>query len=403
MTDQDRRQTIPFHVSGSGNRAFVFIHGFLDAGSIWDRVVGGLEAQDARKVTLDLPGMGALTADPGRIDLQRYADDVGAIVDALSVPVVLVAQSMGAQIAELVAAARPKQVTGMVLITPVPLQGVHAPDEMIAPFKALGGDLDAQRQLRRMLAPNMTAADLDILTELGRDVSASSVRQLVDAWNSGVNEAPSWSDFDGPALVIRGGADSLVTQEMATAIAKRFKGPPVKTLDGAGHWAHFEAAGQVANLIVEFIDQLAWRSGAASDWKNAFAQKSASTFADAFADDVVLEAAVLVKPVVGRDNVKRVMEAAASKIYARVEFTESANDGSQQYLQWEADDLDGVAYKGITIISRNAAGKIANVAIHHRPLGALLGFSYKLGQHLKGVIDAGHFATAESIPEQLRK
>ena len=308
MTEQhDRTPTIPFSSSGSGARTFVFIHGFLDAGSVWDRVVDGLKAQEARKVTLDLPGMGALTADPGRIALQRYADDVGAVVDALSTPVVLVAQSMGAQVAELVAAARPKQVAGMVLITPVPLQGVHAPDEMIAPFKALGGDLPAQRQARLMLAPNLQAPDLDILTELGRDVSSSTVHKLVDAWNGGIPEAPSQSSFDGPVLIIRGGADPFVTQEMVAAIAKRFKDPAVKTLEGAGHWAHFEAAGQVANLIAEFADQLAW-SGTGSDWKKAFAEKSATTFDEAFADDIVLEAATLLKPVVGRRNVKRVME-----------------------------------------------------------------------------------------------
>src|SRR5262249_27455200 len=77
----------------------------------------------------------------------------------------------------------------------------------------------------------------------------------------------------------------------------------------------------------------------AADWQGAFAERSASAFASAFAEDVVLEASTLYRPVSGRENVKCVMEA-ASKIYEDLEFTEQATDG-HQYVEWKAHAFGG--------------------------------------------------------------
>jgi hypothetical protein len=66
-------------------------------------------------------------------------------------------------------------------------------------------------------------------------------------------------------------------------------------------------------------------AGSAANYKAVFAQGSASAFAVVFAEDVVLEAAGAYWPVSGRENVKRVMEA-ASKIYESLQFTDQAVD-----------------------------------------------------------------------------
>ena len=65
----------------------------------------------------------------------RYATEVGAVLKQIGKRAVIIGQSMGAQIAELVAAANPDLVSGLVLVTPVPLGGVNAPVEAVQPFK----------------------------------------------------------------------------------------------------------------------------------------------------------------------------------------------------------------------------------------------------------------------------
>jgi SnoaL-like domain len=131
-----------------------------------------------------------------------------------------------------------------------------------------------------------------------------------------------------------------------------------------------------------------------ADWQGAFAQRSASAFASAFTEDVVLEASTLYRPVSGRENVKQVMEA-ASKMYEDLEFTEQAADGHHQYVEWRVRTFSGSNMRGVTIITRNAAGAITRLAIHHRPLAEALKFSAEMGRRLQGVVDSSHFLQAE--------
>jgi hypothetical protein len=47
---------------------------------------------------------------------------------------------------------------------------------------------------------------------------------------------------------------------------------------------------------------------------------------------------------------------------------------------------------GITVLTVGPAGTFTGIAIHHRPLGAVLAFSREMGRRLDGLIEPGHFA-----------
>ena len=98
---------------------------------------------------------------------------------------------------------------------------------------------------------------------------------------------------------------------------------------------------------------------------------------------MVLEASALQRPAEGRDLVKVIM-ATASNIYESLAFTHEADHGSRTYLEWEATAFGGLKLSGIRVLTKNADGKIARAAIHHRPLGALHTFSGELRRRLDG-------------------
>jgi hypothetical protein len=125
-------------------------------------------------------------------------------------------------------------------------------------------------------------------------------------------------------------------------------------------------------------------------WRRGFADRSQNAFAQRFADDIVLEATTLAKPVEGKQNVADVL-AAASSIYESLEFTAETQDASTTYLQWRATAFGGMQIGGITILERHTSGKIVAAAIHHRPVGAVLRFSAEIRDRLAGVIPADHF------------
>jgi esterase len=236
----------------------LLIHGFLDDTSVWDGVVECL-AGEVDAVRYDLPGFGSRSrsiGDARAVTLESLAAEAGGIVAEIDGPVIVVAQSLGTQVAELVAAQHPDRVRALVLLTPVPLGGTQLPGDAVAPFRALGGDRAAQRVLRAELSPHMSKELLDRLTDIGAPVAAKVTSHYVDIWNNGVSDAPETSAFGGPVMIIRGGVDGFVTEQLVDAISTRFVQPEIKVIDKGGHWIHAEYPGTVTTMILDFIDSI---------------------------------------------------------------------------------------------------------------------------------------------------
>ena len=368
----------------------VFIHGFLDGAAAWADVVAELGDRAGDALCVDLPGMGKRVGEPGPYSLDKFAEDVATPMRALGRPVVLVGHSMGAQVAELAAGRLGDQVRAMVLLTPVPLQGTGLPADAMAAFHALGGNPGAQRDMRRQLSPGLDGDKLETLSRLGDGVEAASVGALADIWNQGHALGAQRTQVTGPVLLVGGERDAFITpQVFADAVVPRFHEPALASIGNAGHWPHVEQPHAFATGLLDFLATVDAAS-VPRGWTRAFKQKSAAAFADAFASDIVLEASVLAKPVVGAQRVKTVMEA-ASTIYEALAFTQEAMQGPRTYLEWEAQAFGGEKLSGITILTRNEDGKIVRAAIHHRPLGSALKFSTELGRRLQGQVDASHF------------
>jgi esterase len=243
----------------AGAPTALLIHGFLDDASVWDDVVDSL-AGEIGAVRYDLPGFGMRSgsvAEACNTSLESLAAEAGDILSEIDGPVIVVGQSLGTQVAELVAAQHSDQVRGLVLLTPVPLGGTQLADEVVAPFGALGGDPVAQRRLRVELSPHLSEEQLDRLADVGAPVAADVTAHYVDVWNSGVRNAPATSAFGGPVLIIRGGADGFVTRQLVDAISPRFAEADVNVIDKGGHWVHVEYPGSVASMILDFVDAVA--------------------------------------------------------------------------------------------------------------------------------------------------
>jgi esterase len=239
-----------------GAPTLLLIHGFLDDASVWDGLIESLGGE-VGAVRYDLPGFGSRSGSVTEAlgtKLDSLVDEASDLVRRIDGPVIVVGQSLGAQVAELVASRHPDKVLGLVLVTPVPLGGTRLPDEVVAPFGALGGDRAAGRLVRAQLSPHMNEELLDRLADIGVPVSAEVTAHYAHMWNTGDPTAPVASAFDGPVLIIRGGADGFVNEQLVETIAPRFHQSEVKVVDMGGHWVHVECPGAVATMVLDFAD-----------------------------------------------------------------------------------------------------------------------------------------------------
>ena len=236
----------------------LLIHGFLDDASIWDGLVECLGGE-LGAVRYDLPGFGRRNGsveEARGTTLETLAAEAGEIIEGIDGPVIVVGQSLGTQVAELVAAQHPDRVRGLALLTPIPLGGTRLPHEVVAPFRALGGDRDAQRELRAELSPHLGEDQLDRLADIGAPVATDVVSHYVNIWNVGMSNTAATSAFSGPVLIIRGGADAFVSEQVVNSVSPRFADADVKVIGKAGHWVHFEYPGAVAAMILDFADAI---------------------------------------------------------------------------------------------------------------------------------------------------
>jgi hypothetical protein len=91
-------------------------------------------------------------------------------------------------------------------------------------------------------------------------------------------------------------------------------------------------------------------------WRRSFTDRSLSQFAEQFADEIVLEATTLAKPVKGKHSVAAVL-ATANSIYESLEFTAEAQSASTTYLQWRATAFGGIQIDGVTVLERDVSSK----------------------------------------------
>jgi hypothetical protein len=124
-------------------------------------------------------------------------------------------------------------------------------------------------------------------------------------------------------------------------------------------------------------------------WRAALGDKSGAMFAEFVAPHVRLEGSIYARPVNGREKVWKSMRTAGG-ITSFLRFTRESASRDRIYLEWEQQAL-GQRFSGVTVLTFGGSGLIDNVALHYRPLGAVLAFSAEMGRRLGDSVGPGVF------------
>lgn len=257
-------------VRGAGP-AVVLLHGLGLRGALWNRVLAGF-SEGYRLVVVDLRGAGASRDAAGEeLSLARWADDLGAVLDALDVErPVIVGHSLGASIALKYTLDGDGGVRGLVLI------GAEADLSNLAPRMTVAVDRIRASGMRAWVddfwsqnppfSDASLAGDPSVLSEyrelLLENDPEDYVRQCL-AVASAESLGGRLGEVRQPVLVLVGGSDDRTLPEHGRRLAQELPDARVVELPDVGHTIPLEAPAETARAIARFVGELVERDGEA--------------------------------------------------------------------------------------------------------------------------------------------
>jgi esterase len=165
---------------------------------------------------------------------------------------------MGAQIAELVAGMRPRQIAGLVLLSPVPLGGMALPKVRVTAYRSFGCNRKGEREQLRY-ATHLQAAGLAHVAPARATLHLTTVAALFDAWCDGHESGMEPSVVNVPVLIIHGVDDPFVNHDLLTnTILPRFGHVRITSISNSSHWPHLEQPAKTAKAIDGFLAEIGW-------------------------------------------------------------------------------------------------------------------------------------------------
>ncbi|HEY3061067.1 MAG TPA: alpha/beta fold hydrolase [Chloroflexota bacterium] len=270
------RSTTPAHgepVEPRAGPTVLLVHGYPLNRSMWDPQLGALRPV-ARVIAPDLRGFGASEGGPpGPLTVDQHADDLAALLDALSVsePVIYCGLSMGGYVGFAFWRRHRRRVRAFVLAdtraTADPPLGVSSREELARQAEDLGGPQPAIDAMKpRLFSPTLRAGSPAERITLAM-MAGSSARAVADGARGlalRTDSTDMLASIDVPTLVIVGEHDQLTPPADSDAMLARLPNARLERIDQAGHMANLENPDQFNEALIEFVRTVAATPAAVS-------------------------------------------------------------------------------------------------------------------------------------------
>jgi non-heme chloroperoxidase len=242
---------------GEGDPTLLLLHGWAVSGAVWDQLIRHWPATGGRLLVPDLRGSGRSARPERGYSLDDYTQDIVKFIDAFMQAehekpptLVLVGHAMGGTIAMRVALERPHAVSKLVLISPLPANGVPLEEPDVAYFRSLGGRLEGAAQLLRMMMAH--EPEPTVFSQLVNDsanVSLAAYHGAFDAWRT-AGFAHRLNAITTPTVVMGGEVEQPLSPALLRAqVVSRIPGATFVPVPGVGHYPHVETPVEFASLL----------------------------------------------------------------------------------------------------------------------------------------------------------
>jgi pimeloyl-ACP methyl ester carboxylesterase len=245
--------TLALEVRGTGPRTLLFAHGWISGRRMWYDVAERLDPARFTAYLMDFRGAGLSDRPLDGHDLDGYASDLRAALDAVG-PAVVIAHSMGGKIAQYVATERPADLERLVLVAPGSAYAYAMNPKHRALAEAAFG---SRKRIERFQRAAMT-----------REVAAETIERIVsdallsqrEAW-FGWYDRGRTADFSDrldriatKTVVVAGENDPLAPpQRVKRQVVERIDGALFVNLRRAGHNLPVETPDEIAGIVERVV------------------------------------------------------------------------------------------------------------------------------------------------------
>jgi len=246
--------------SGTG-MPLVLVHGFPLDGRMWANQLQAFAGlHDV--IVPDLRGAGGSAVTAGEVTMERYADDLAALLDALEVrePIVLCGLSMGGYIALAFWHRHRARLKGLVLTdtratadAPEAAAGRRATADKV---EREGSAELVEQMLPKLLSTTTQAKHPDVVDEV-RSMMLAQPAEGVAAAARGLARRNDWThelkNIELPTLVMVGAEDAITTPADMQGMASAIAGSTYVELPGAGHLPPMETPQAFDAELTKFL------------------------------------------------------------------------------------------------------------------------------------------------------
>ena len=240
----------------------VFLHGFPHARALWRHQLTALRER-ARCIAPDLRGFGESTA-AGPYSMDRYADDVAALLDHLRIErAVVVGLSMGGYVALACWRRFPERMLGLALLdTHMAADDADSRarrDAMILQATREGPQAVAESMLPGMTGKSTRANRPHVIAEIADLMRSAPVDGIVGALAAMRDRPDSTGTVETitvPTWIVTGDEDVLTPPKRAEAMAAALPASTPQRLEviaGAGHVSVLERPSAVNHVLGELL------------------------------------------------------------------------------------------------------------------------------------------------------
>ncbi len=224
-----------YWVGGSGD-PLLLIHGVNDQAGTWSSVVPELVPR-FRVIVPDLPGHGESGPADGVLSLPSLVEALHQLLkqESPDEPVVVVGNSLGGWLAQLLALRNPKRIRRLVLEAAGGLQFDYGRVRLAPETREEALDVS-----RAVFGPDTPLPPRNVLDNMVRRARTAPIRRIAtDDLGHHLLEG-RLRGIDVPVLLVWGESDGILSRDYAERLLSEYPRAELRTIPGAGHIPHRE-------------------------------------------------------------------------------------------------------------------------------------------------------------------